>query len=438
MVSRRSVLKVLAAGVAGAAVGSTARSYARILGANDRLTFGIIGLHGRAYAHLAGVGANRETVVSHVCDVDRRELDKFAATVKEKFGRSPVCEKDFRKVLESKDVDVITIATPEHWQAHMAILGLQAGKHVYVEKPSSHNPHEGELLVQAQKKYGKLVQLGNQQRSSDHTRRIVQRIRDGLIGKPYFGKAWYSNTRKAIGTGKVVAVPDYLDWDLWQGPAPRKPYKDNIHPYNWHWFWHWGTGETLNNGTHEVDICRWALGVDYPSRVTASGGRYHFTDDWEFYDTLVTSFEYPGKMITWEGMSCQGKQYYDRGRGVTVHGTEGTVLIDRDGYEVYSLNDRRIEQFLIEKKNTTQDLQSIDSMTDQHFRNLIDGIRDGVQLHSPIAEGNISVAMLQLSNIAWKTGRSLTLNAENGHILNDTQAAALWQREYEPGWELKI
>jgi predicted dehydrogenase len=438
MVSRRSVLKALAAGAAVAAVGSTARSYARILGANDRLTFGIIGLHGRAYAHLAGVRANRETAVSHVCDVDRRELDKFAVAVKEKFGRDPVRERDFRKVLESKDVDVITIATPEHWQAHMAILGLQAGKHVYVEKPSSHNPHEGELLVQAQKKYGKLVQLGNQQRSSDHTRRIVQRIREGLIGKPYFGKAWYSNTRKSIGTGNAVEVPEYLDWDLWQGPAPRRPYKDNIHPYNWHWFWHWGTGETLNNGTHEVDVCRWALGVDYPSRVTASGGRYHFTDDWEFYDTLVTSFEYPGKMITWEGMSCQGKQYYDRGRGVTVHGTEGTVLIDRDGFEVYSLNDRRIEQFLIEKKNTTQDLQSIDSMTDQHFRNLIDGIRDGVQLHSPIAEGNISVAMLQLSNIAWKTGRPLTLNAENGHILNDTQAEALRQREYEPGWELKI
>ena len=235
-----------------------------------------------------------------------------------------------------------------------------------------------------------------------------------------------------------MEIPNYLDWDLWQGPAPRRPYKDNIHPYNWHWFWHWGTGETLNNGTHEVDICRWALGVDYPSGVTASGGRYHFTDDWEFYDTLVTSFEYPGKMITWEGMSCQGKQYYDRGRGVTVHGTEGTVLIDRDGYEVYSLNDRRIEQFLIEKKNTTQDLQSIDTMTDQHFLNLIDGIRDGVQLHSPIAEGNISVTMLQLSNIAWKTGRPLTLNSGDGHILNDARAMALWRREYEPGWELKI
>ena len=155
--------------------------------------------------------------------------------------------------------------------------------------------------------------MGNQQRSSAHTIEIIGKIREGLIGRPYFGKAWYSNTRKAIGVGKAVPVPPELDWDLWQGPAPRRPYKDNIHPYNWHWFWHWGTGETLNNGTHEVDVCRWALGVDYPKRVSASGGRYHFKDDWEFYDTLVTSFEYDDKMITWEGICCQGKQYYGRG-----------------------------------------------------------------------------------------------------------------------------
>jgi predicted dehydrogenase len=436
MPSRRTVLKNLAVGAAGLAV--SARSYSRILGANDRVTFAIIGLHGRAYAHLASIRAGTNTDVSHVCDVDRRELDKFAARANETFGHAPVAVKDFRSLLENKDVDVITIATPEHWHAHMAVMGLQAGKHVYVEKPSSHNPHEGELLVAAQKKYGRLVQLGNQQRSSPHTIRIIGKIREGLIGRPYFGKGWYSNTRKGIGTGKAVPVPEYLDWDLWQGPAPRRPYKDNIHPYNWHWFWHWGTGETLNNGTHEVDLCRWALGVDYPSKVTASGGRYHFKDDWEFYDTLVTNFEYDGKMITWEGMSCQGKQYYGRGRGVTIHGTEGTVLLDRDGYEVYSLDDKLLDRFTVESKNTTGDLLSMDTMTDLHFRNLINGIRDGEPLHSPIAEGNVSVTMLQLSNIAWKLGRTLSLDPGNGHIAGDAPAAALWRREYEPGWELSV
>ena len=178
----------------------------------------------------------------------------------------------------------------------MAILGLQAGKHVYVEKPCSHNPAEGALLVRAQQKYSKLVQMGTQQRSSPHTIEIVEKIHNGLIGRAYFAKAWYTNTRKSIGVGKDAPVPAKLDWDLWQGPAPRQPYKDNVQPYNWHWFRIWGTGETLNNGTHEVDVCRWALDVDYPNRITASGGRYAFKDDWQFYDTLITSFEYEDKM----------------------------------------------------------------------------------------------------------------------------------------------
>lgn len=438
MKSRREFLKNLALGTVGLTVGMNAKSYARIMGANDRVNFAIIGLHGRAYAHLECIRQNKDTIVSHVCDVDRRELDKFAAAVKGQFNQSPVAEKDFRKILESKDVDAVTIATPEHWHTHMAIMALQAGKHVYVEKPSSHNPREGELLVQAQKKYRGLVQLGSQQRSSDQTIEIIKKIKQGLIGKPYFGKCWYSNTRKSIGIGNAVPVPEYLDWELWQGPAPRRPYKDNIHPYNWHWFWHWGTGETLNNGTHEVDICRWALGVDYPNTVTASGGRYHFKDDWEFYDTLVTSFEYDDKLITWEGMCCQGKQYYGRGRGSTIHGTSGTVLIDRDGYQVFDLNDKLIDEVKTAQKSTTQDLQSIDSMTTKHFENLINAIRTGEKLRSPIEEGNISVTMLLLSNIAWKVNRTLHLDKQNGHILGDAKAMEMWGREYEKGWDPKI
>ena len=237
------------------------------------------------------------------------------------MGEAPVTDKDFRSILEQKDVDAITIATPDHWHTPMAIAGLQAGKHVYVEKPCSHNPAEGEMLVQAQQKYRKLVQMGTQQRSSPHTIEIVEKIHEGIIGRPYFAKAWYCNVRKSIGTGKEVPVPPQLDWDLWQGPAPRRPYKDNVQPYNWHWFRIYGTGETLNNGTHEVDVCRWALGVDYPKLVTASGGRYHFKDDWQFYDTLVTSFEYEDSMISWEGKSCQGMKYYGRDRGSTIMGT---------------------------------------------------------------------------------------------------------------------
>ncbi len=265
MVTRREFLDALAVGAAGLAVGNTAESYARIVGANDRLNFAVIGLNGRGYAHLSSLKANRSAArISHVCDADGNILKKFADAVQREMGEAPKAEKDFRAILELKDVDAITIATPDHWHAPMAIAGLQAGKHVYVEKPCSHNPAEGAMLVEAQQKYGKLAQMGNQQRSSPHSMEIVEKIHGGIIGRAYLAKAWYSNVRKSIGTGKEAPVPAQLDWDLWQGPAPRRAYRDNVHPYNWHWFRNYGTGETLNNGTHEVDVCRWALGVDYP------------------------------------------------------------------------------------------------------------------------------------------------------------------------------
>ena len=439
MITRRVFLDGLAVGVAGTAITSTARSYAQIAGANERVNFAVIGLNGRGRAHLSSLSANRANArLAYFCDVDAKVLAKFAAEAQSTLGYAPTAEGDFRKALESKDVDVITIACPDHWHAPMAVLGLKAGKHVYVEKPSSHNPREGELLIQAQQKYGKLVQVGDQQRSSPHTIRMVQQIHQGLIGRAYFAKAWYSNTRKSMGTGKVAPVPEWLNWELWQGPVPRSEYKDNIHPYNWHWLRRYGTGESLNNGTHEVDICRWALDAGYPDRITSSAGRYAFKDDWQFYDTMVTSFEYPDRLITWEGKCCNGMQYYGRDRGITVHGTKGTVLIDRAGYEVYNLDGRMTDQFKDTDKGSSHDLLSRDAMTDAHFANLIAAIRTGEKLHSPIEVGNVSVTILQLSNIAWEVKRDLKIDNATGHILNDPEAMKLWSRTYEKGWEVKV
>jgi predicted dehydrogenase len=435
MVTRREFLDAFAVGAAGLAVGSTAKSYAQILGSNDRLNFGVIGLNGRAYAHLAALKANRSAArISYVCDVDGIILKKFAERTQQEMGEAPIAETDFRKILEVREVDAITIATPEHWHAPMSIAGLQAGKHVYVEKPCSHNPAEGAMLVQAQQKYRKLVQIGTQQRSSPHTIEIIAKIHEGIIGRPYFAKAWYANTRKSIGTGKEVPVPPQLDWDLWQGPAPRRPYRDNVHPYNWHWFKIYGTGETLNNGTHEVDVCRWALGVDYPQRITSSGGRYHFKDDWQFYDTLVTSFEYEDKMISWEGKSCQGMKYYGRDRGATIMGTNGTVLVDRGGYEIYDLKGNKMSEVKAGSASSSSDLIGSDSMTDAHFANFIAGIRKGEKLNAPVSVGNVAVTMLQLSNVAWEVNRELHLDPKDGQIREDPEAMKLWGREYEKGW----
>lgn len=438
MLTRRDFLDTLAVGAAGMAVGSTAKSYAQIMGANDRVNFAIIGLHGRGYAHLSALAANRDvTRVGHICDVESNFLEKFAGAAQRELGYAPQTAGDFRRILERKDIDAISIATPDHWHAPMAIAGLEAGKHVYVEKPCSHNPAEGALLIAAQKKYGKLVQMGTQQRSSPHTIEIVGRIHEGIIGRPYYAMAWYANTRKSIGIGQPAPVPSTLDWDLWQGPAPRRPYKSNVQPYNWHWFRIWGTGETLNNGTHEVDVCRWALGVDYPNRVTASGGRYQFKDDWQFYDTLVTSFEYDDKLLSWEGRSCNGMKMYNRDRGSTILGTTGTVLVDRDGYEIYDLGGRKTSEYRVPHQTTSSaDLIGADSMTNLHFANFVAGITKGEKLHAPVEVGNVAVTMLQLSNIAWEVQRELKLDpTAGGRIMDDPEAMKGWGREYQKGWE---
>ena len=436
MLTRREFIDTLAAGTAGLAINSTAKSYGQIMGANDRLNFAVIGVRSRAYAHLSSLKANKaDARITHVCDVDSNTLKKFATDTEREMGEVPKADQDFRSILQLKEVDAITIATPDHWHAPMAIAGLQAGKHVYVEKPCSHNPAEGALLVEAQKKYGKLVQMGTQQRSSPHTIEIVSRIQNGEIGSAYFAKAWYSNTRKSIGVGREAPVPPQLDWELWQGPAPRRPYTDNIQPYNWHWFKTYGTGETLNNGTHEVDVCRWALGVDFPQRIGAAGGRYHFKDDWQFYDTLITNFEYPDKLITWECKCCNGMKYYGRDRGSTIMGTSGSVIVDRDGYEIYDLKGNKTSEFKAGNTTSSTDLVGRDSMTDAHFANFIAGIRKGEKLNAPVSIGNVAVTMLQLSNVAWETQRVLNLDTADGKVMHDPQAMQSWSRIYEKGWE---
>ncbi len=433
MISRREFMAGMTA------VAATAKSYGQIAGANERVRFATLGLNGRGYAHLSSIRANRDRAsLVAVCDVDQTILEKFVGAATKSMGTAPRAEHDFRHVLAANDVDVVTIATPDHWHTPMATMAMQAGKAVYVEKPCSHNVAEGTMLVAAQRRYGKLCQMGSQQRSSPHTIEVVGRIKQGVIGRPYWAQTWYANRRDPIGIGEVAAVPATLDWELWQGPAPRVQYREHIHPYNWHWFTNWGTGEALNNGTHEVDVARWAMGVGYPKEIVASGGRYVAGDKWQFPDTLETSFLYPECEITWTGDCCSGKRLYDRDRGVAVHGTKGTVILDRDGYEVWDRNNKRLEQVLAKKEQTSStDTIGADSMTDAHFANLIAALRTGEALHQPVAQGVVAVAMLQMSNIAYFTGRRLHLDAGTGAIQGDKAAEAMTRRSYAKGWEPK-
>jgi predicted dehydrogenase len=406
---------------------------------NEKVVVAVMGGRGRA-GYLARVFAEVEsTEVKSVFDVDERPLSELAEEIEEIQGRRPETGTDFRRALEDPDIDALVIGAPDHWHTPATIMALQAGKHVYVEKPASHHPAEAELVVRAQKRYNKHVQMGNQQRSAPESMEAIREIRDGLIGDVYYAKCFYAASRGPIGNGQLADVPDWLDYELWQGPAPRTPYRDNVVHYNWHWFWKWGTGELLNNATHEFDICRWALDVGLPGKVSSNGGRYHYDDDWEFYDVQNVNFEYPeGKAINWEGRSCNGYRFFDgRGRGSLIHGTNGSMMIDRNGYIAYNPDNEEIKRNLRDENEAPVTVGG-GGLTDLHVHNFAMAIREGEELNSPIEQGQEGVLSLHIGNISQYVGRSLNLNPQTGRIIGDSEAMSKWRREYEPGWEPRI
>lgn len=444
-ITRKSFIKTSGLGLAGIAVGLSAKSYANILGANDRIRFAVIGINGRGQAHIASINQLGNASIEYLSDVDSEVLKARMGQTEKLTGKAVKGEKDFRKVLENKDIDAISIATPNHWHTAMTIMGVKAGKHVYVEKPFAVTPEEGELLVKTQEAYPNLImQMGNQQRSAITSIEAVKLIKGGIIGKAYYGKAWYANRRGTIGVGKEVSVPDRLDWELWQGPAPRTNYKDNIVHYNWHWFKNWGSGEVANNGLHEMDFCRWALGVDLPENASSSGGRYHFKDDWEFFDTQVVNYEYDSpegkKMITWEGLSCNPHAFYGRSRGAMIRGTKGSMIVDRQGYEVYDMDNNliRVKREPAPVKDTassTRDTVGGGILTDNHFKNFVESIRGKETPHSPMDEGRKSNLLSDLGNIAQFTGRHLNIDSKTGKIIGDSEAEKYWSRTYDKNWD---
>ena len=254
----------------------------------------------------------------------------------------------------------------------------------------------------------------------------------------YLGKAWYANNRKSIGFGKKIPVPSNLDFELWQGPAPRKDYRDNLVHYNWHWFWHWGTGEACNNGTHEIDCCRWFLDVDFPTKVTSSGGRYAFKDDWETPDTQIAGFEFAkNKAITWEGRSCNNYPIEGSGRGFIIYGEKGTLVNSGGGdYKIYNDKNEVIKEFKpVEKADPNNQVSASGNIEVYHFQNFIDGIRGEASITAPVNEAYKTILLCHLANISQRTGATLHCDDSNGHVKQNPDAMALWERTYEKGWE---
>lgn len=440
--NRREFIKKSAVATLGvASLGSLAfspKSYARILGANDRLNVAIAGLGRRVGAFYEPIGLKSSNVnLLYLCDAMQSQMPKAAKNFEKWIDYQPKQEQNIFKVLDDKEVDVLINATPDHWHAPGTWLALERGKHVYVEKPCSHNPREGEVLVALQKKYNKVVQMGNQQRSAPESKEIIKAIHEGVIGKVYFAKAFYSNSRGPVPNPVQQAAPAGLDWELFQGPAPRKPYFHDTWDYNWHWYgWDYGTAETGNNATHELDVARWALQVEFPTAVSVVAGKMHYPEDgWTMYDTMDATFQFgDGKVIQWDGKSRNNYKTYGSDRGTIIYGSEGTVYVDRGGYRLHDRSGKEIKSNQANNNEAGTALGGGGDMSTLHIVNFFNAVRGTEKQNSTIEEGAVSTLLCHLANISSRTGEALTCNPKNGHILNSPKAMALWTREYEKGW----
>lgn len=389
----------------------------------ETIVVGVMGLS-RGEALAVGFAQQPDVRIKYLCDVDRSRVEACIRRVAEIPGQRPLATTDFRRILDDPEVTALVCAAPNHWHGPATIMACDAGKHVYVEKPCCHNPREGEQMIAAARRNARCVQVGSQRRSSPGTIAAIGRLHDGVIGRPYLARGSYSANRGSIGIGKPAPVPAHLDYELWQGPAPRRPYLDNVVHYNWHWRWHWGNGELGNNGIHSIDLCRWGLGVDYPVRVTSSGGRYGFVDDQETPDTHTVCFEFPGRQsITWQGQSC----HPHRMPFVTFVGERGAMeLNERGGYTIFDEKDRVIEQI------------EATSMGDaEHIANFLAAIRQQAPhiANAGLETAHRSTLLCHLGNMAHRVGRSLGCDPASGRVVADDEAMNYWSREYAPGWE---
>lgn len=399
---------------------------------SEQISAAVIGL-GRGLAHAQALLAAPNARIAYLCDVEKNRLTQGMKNVEAKITEKNLKQSlpnpisDLRRALDDPKLDAVFIATCNHWHAPATILACAAGKHVYVEKPGSHNAREGQLMVAAARKHRRIVQMGNQRRTFPAIQEAVEKLRSGAIGKVLYARCWYNASRPSIGKGKPAPVPENLDYSMWQGPAPERPYKDNLIPYNWHWHWHWGGGELANNGIHALDVARWGLGVDYPVAVSFLGGRYTYDDDQETPDTGVAVYHFAnGVGCSWEVSSCHPRKEEKQPMCI-FYGTEGTLHITDPGYVVYDL-----------KGNKTGLENKGDSAFQPHVNNFLECIRTGKAPNSEIEEGQKSTLLCHLGNISYRSGRMIHFDPAKKEIVGDKDAAALWGREYRLGWEPQV
>lgn len=430
--NRRQFLHQAGLGAAGIA-SLASRGYAQVAGANDRVTVAVIGCGGMGMSHVRNLLTQKDVNLAHVCEVDRTRLANAAKTVEEGQRPAPQTHVDLRRVLEDRNVQAVFIATPDHWHAPATLLALEAGKHVYVEKPCSHNIREGRLMIDAARKHRKVVQVGTQSRSAEHSRAAMELLHKGTIGDILAARVWNSQLRSNIGKQKPSDPPKHLEYDLWLGPVPFVPYQANRSNPRWRWCYHFGTGDMGNDGVHDIDIGLWGLGVTtHPSTVAALGGKYFFDDDQQFPDTQTVVCEWPGngsvgqkKQLIFEQRIWTPYKMEGYENGDAFYGTRGMMIFGKEaGWRLYGPRNKEIKTM---SGSHTHILP--------HHRNFFDCLRgDGKQLPNADIEINHRAATLcHLGNIATRLGRVLHFDPKTEQIIGDKEANALVQREYREG-----
>jgi predicted dehydrogenase len=386
----------------------------------------VMGVNGRGRGLISAFAQFPEVEITHICDPDSTVIPAAAKLVTERGGREPKAVTDFRTLLDDRNVDVLVCAAPDHWHALATILACQAGKDVYVEKPISHNLVEGRRMVEAARRWKRVVQVGTQRRSAEEVAAAVERVQSGRLGKVHLARAWITSVRPDIGRQPVTAPPATLDFNIWAGPAVNPRYQKNLVHYHWHWRWLYGTGECGNNGIHGLDVARWGLGVESPQFISCGGNRYHFDDDQETPDTQLATFDFDGAAIEWEHRTWSKRGLEGEDFGVVFYGTDATLVAVGNGWKIY--RDRKV---LEEHRGTSRS-----EWERRHVRNFLDCRRTREAPVADIEIGHRSTTLCHLANIAWRTRSTLRFDGKTESIVDNPAASALLTREYRKGFEL--
>jgi predicted dehydrogenase len=400
----------------------------RAFGANDKVNVAVIGVGGRGKDHVKQYLQLPGARVAALCDVDTAQTERGSKMVEDATNVKPKIYQDLRKLYEDKDIDAVSIATPNHWHALATIWACQAGKDVYCEKPASYNIYEGQQMLNAARKYNRMVQIGMQSRSQTHKMKAIQLVRDGAIGKVYMARGICFKRRPSIGHTPEQPVPAGLNWDIFLGPAPMRAFTTNRFHYNWHWFWDTGNGDIGNQGIHEMDIARWGLGRALPNSVVSTGGKYVYADDQETPNTQIATFDYGDAELVFEvrglptGTESDIKKGGANAVGNTFFGDKGYLSIDHLGFQT----------FLGDKNEPGPSGKADKADTGPHMQNFLDAVksRRKEDLHGEVQEGVNSVYLVHMANTSYRVGRKLIVDPAASYpaFKNDAQANAMRTR----------